>query len=148
MDWKLIYLYDHGLKTHLSLRPWTENSFIFIRRFLFRKLCYFLWKKKKKRSNLKLFLVKHFIQTSPLDSIQAFWFQRFRSFSVKKSPFWNVKKGICDPQYLWNVQPIGLKTSVIAKISHRNHILRRRFQGVFWYYNIYHQNPTKALLEF
>ena len=128
MDWKLIYLYKKIPISKTMLFPLEEE--------------------KKKRSNLKLFLVKHFIQTSPLDSIQAFWFQRFRSFSVKKSPFWNVKKGICDPQYLWNVQPIGLKTSLIAEISHRNHILRRRFQGVFWYYNIYHQNPTKALLEF
>ena len=40
-------------------------------------------------------------------------------------------------------QPLRLKSDQIAEISHTNHILLRRFQGAFSYYDIDFLKTTK-----
>ena len=58
-----------------------------------------------------------------------------------------MKRGILTKNNLGVPHHFRLKNGQNAEISHTNHILPRRFQGAFLYYDMELRNPTEISLK-
>ena len=116
----------------------TGNLPVFLKTSVIWQLCSFFRRNQEKTwfRVLKLIFVKHLTQRIPLNHYVCSNLNDLKLLEHQNLVQRMWKADFLTRNYLGTPHPFRLKSDQNAKISHTYHILPRRLQGVFWYYDM------------